>query len=204
MESPTQWTWIWVNSGSWWWWTRRPGMQQSMGLQRVRHDWVTELALEKTSYINTYIWSLEKWSWWTHLQHSSGDTDIENRLVDAVREERMAMNGGSRMERYIAIRKTDCQWEFALWFREFKPVLCDPLEGWEGVGGGRKFQKGGVVWISVADSYWCMAETNTVLISSYLPVREKKKKTLASALLLIWWEPHGHLVPLTAFSLRQC
>ena len=26
-----------------WWWTGRPGMLQFMGLQRVRHDWVTEL-----------------------------------------------------------------------------------------------------------------------------------------------------------------
>ena len=42
MASPTQWTWVWVNSGSWWW-TGRPGLLQSMGLQRVRHDWVTEL-----------------------------------------------------------------------------------------------------------------------------------------------------------------
>ena len=42
MASPTQWTWVWVNSGSWWW-TGRPGMQQFMGSQRVRHDWVTEL-----------------------------------------------------------------------------------------------------------------------------------------------------------------
>ena len=37
-----QWTWVWVNSGCWWW-TGRPSMLQSMGLQRVRHDWVTEL-----------------------------------------------------------------------------------------------------------------------------------------------------------------
>ena len=40
--SPTQWTWVWVNSGSWWW-TGRPGLLQSMGSQRVRHDWATEL-----------------------------------------------------------------------------------------------------------------------------------------------------------------
>ena len=26
-----------------WWWTGRPGMLQSMWLQRVRHDWVTEM-----------------------------------------------------------------------------------------------------------------------------------------------------------------
>ena len=42
MASPTQWTWVWVNSGSWWW-TGRPDMLWFMGLQRVGHDWVNEL-----------------------------------------------------------------------------------------------------------------------------------------------------------------
>ena len=42
MASPTQWTWVWGNSGSWWW-TGRPGVLQSMGWQRVRQDWATEL-----------------------------------------------------------------------------------------------------------------------------------------------------------------
>ena len=37
MASLTQWTWVWVGSRSWWW-TGKPGMLQSMGLQRVRHD----------------------------------------------------------------------------------------------------------------------------------------------------------------------
>ena len=37
-----QWTWVWVDSGSWWW-TGRPGMLQFMGLQRVGHSWVSEL-----------------------------------------------------------------------------------------------------------------------------------------------------------------
>ena len=41
MASPTQWTWVWVNSGSWWW-TGRPGVWQFMGLQRVGHDLATE------------------------------------------------------------------------------------------------------------------------------------------------------------------
>ena len=39
MASPTQWTWVWVNSGSWWW-TGRHGVLQSMGLRRVGHDWL--------------------------------------------------------------------------------------------------------------------------------------------------------------------
>ena len=42
MASPTRWTWVWVNSRSWWW-TGRPGVLQFMGLQRVGHDWATEL-----------------------------------------------------------------------------------------------------------------------------------------------------------------
>ena len=39
--SPTQWTWVWASSGRWWW-TGKPGILQSMGLQRVRHYWATE------------------------------------------------------------------------------------------------------------------------------------------------------------------
>ena len=42
MASPTQWTWVWVNSRSWWW-AGRPHMLQSMGSQRVGHDWATKL-----------------------------------------------------------------------------------------------------------------------------------------------------------------
>ena len=42
MASPTRWTWVWASSRSWWW-TGKPGMVQSMGLQRVGHNWATEL-----------------------------------------------------------------------------------------------------------------------------------------------------------------
>ena len=73
MASPTQWTWVWVNSESWWW-TGMPGVLQSVGLQRVRHDWATQLnwtdfnnratiwtitnhcecSVQKRKFINTY------------------------------------------------------------------------------------------------------------------------------------------------------
>ena len=53
MASPTQWTWVWVNSGSWWW-TGRPGMLWFMGSQRVGH-------LSNWSELNSRIWSLS-WS----------------------------------------------------------------------------------------------------------------------------------------------
>ena len=55
MASLTQWTWVWVNSGSWWW-TGRPGVLWFMGSQRVGHDWATELnwtdALERRQGFN--------------------------------------------------------------------------------------------------------------------------------------------------------
>ena len=50
MASPTWWTWVWVNSGSWWW-TGGPGMLQFMGSQRVRHDWITELNWTELNWI---------------------------------------------------------------------------------------------------------------------------------------------------------
>ena len=40
--SPTWWTWVWASSRSWGW-TGKPGMLQSMGSQRVGHNWATEL-----------------------------------------------------------------------------------------------------------------------------------------------------------------
>ena len=59
MASLTQWAWVWVNSRSWWW-TGRPGALQSMGSQRVRHDWVTELTeshrTDHTDGMKTQLW----------------------------------------------------------------------------------------------------------------------------------------------------
>ena len=52
MALPTQWTWVWVNSRSWWW-IGRPGVLQSMGSQRVGHDWATELK-----------WTMGGLPWW--------------------------------------------------------------------------------------------------------------------------------------------
>ena len=62
MASPILWTWVWVNSGSWWW-TGRPGVLWFMGLQRVRHGWMTELnwTLFKTIAINN-LWFLSTWN----------------------------------------------------------------------------------------------------------------------------------------------
>ena len=48
--------------------------------------------------INTYIWNLERWYWWTYLQGSDGDTDVDNRPVNTVGEGEGGVNGESSME----------------------------------------------------------------------------------------------------------
>ena len=53
MASLTQWTWVWASSGCWWW-TLKLGKLQSMGLQRVRYDWATELNL--VAHMSFYSW----------------------------------------------------------------------------------------------------------------------------------------------------
>ena len=56
MASPTWWIWVWASSRSCWW-TEKPGMLQSLGSQRVRHDWETQLNwLTHTHDTNTYFW----------------------------------------------------------------------------------------------------------------------------------------------------
>ena len=54
MASPTQWTWVWVNSGSWWW-TGRPAVLWFMGSQRVGHDWVTELNCTELMHLSHFL-----------------------------------------------------------------------------------------------------------------------------------------------------
>ena len=43
------------------------------------------------------------------------------------------------------------QQEFAVWLRKLKHGLCINLEGWDGEGDGREFQKGGDICIPMAD-----------------------------------------------------
>ena len=75
MASPTQWTWVWVDSGSWWW-TGRPGVLWFMGSQRVGHDWTTELnwtkrgcsANGRTQLATVSVDNSLKWTRWTYWE----------------------------------------------------------------------------------------------------------------------------------------
>ena len=67
MASPTQRTWVWVNSRSWWW-TGRPGMLRFIRLQRVGHDWATELNWR--SLLPVRFYDLEKFFLQSGIFHS--------------------------------------------------------------------------------------------------------------------------------------
>ena len=62
------------------------------------------------------------------------------------------MYGKSNVETYITICEIDNQEEFAVCLRKLKQGLCINLEGWDGEGDGREFQKGGDICIPMADS----------------------------------------------------
>ena len=62
------------------------------------------------------------------------------------------MHGKSNMETYITIRKIESQQELAVWLRKLKQGFCINLEGWDGEGDGREFQKEGDICIPMANS----------------------------------------------------
>jgi len=88
MASPTQWTWVWVNSGSWWW-TGRPGVLLSMGSQRVRHNGATELnwrhwwkklKMTQMERYTVFLVILLKWA-----RYSRQSTDSKQSLSKTIR-----------------------------------------------------------------------------------------------------------------------
>ena len=64
---------------------------------------INEVIKTYSSYINVYIWSLGRWYWWTYLQSSSGDADIEKDLWTCGKGE-----GGMNRESSIETRTVLC------------------------------------------------------------------------------------------------
>ena len=71
---------------------------------------------KQISYLNAYIWNLERWYWWTCLQGRNGDTDVENRLVNTVREGKSGMNGETSINIYT--------WSYVKWIAG-EELLCN-------------------------------------------------------------------------------
>ena len=58
-----------------------------MNLEVIMQSEVSQKEKSQIWYINTDIWDLERWYWLTYLQGSSGDADVEKRLLDTVGKE---------------------------------------------------------------------------------------------------------------------
>ena len=70
----------WASSSSWWW-TGKPGVLQSVGSQRVRHDWATELILiliEVLIFLKKRACSLIGW-WLLPVTNRTGSKSIAHR-----------------------------------------------------------------------------------------------------------------------------
>ena len=75
MASLTQWTWIWANSGSWLW-TGRPGVLQSMGLQRDMTEWLTWTEKDSTDGHLSW-WPGSCWFCFSAVEHSPMEGTME-------------------------------------------------------------------------------------------------------------------------------
>ena len=85
------------------------------GLSEGHAEWSKPEREKQMSYINTYMWNLEKWYRWYYLQSRNRDTDVENKCMDT-KEER-----GGQWEEFgdwnwhiytiVTMYKIDNKWE---------------------------------------------------------------------------------------------
>ena len=67
---------------------REMGYRDVDGPRDCHTAWSKSEREKQISYINAYLWNLEKWYRWTGLQGRNRDTDVENKRMD--------MKGGKR------------------------------------------------------------------------------------------------------------
>ena len=72
------------------------------------------------------------------LKGSSGETDIENRLMDIGRGEERVRRMGKVTWKLTLLYVTR---EFAVWLRKLRQGLCINLEGWDGEGDEGRFKR---------------------------------------------------------------
>ena len=144
----TWWTWVWVNSGSWWW-TERPGVLRFMGLQRVGHDWVTELnwyTTNGTYYTNTGIHTLTMGKAKDFILGGSkitADGDCSHEIkrhlllgktlmtnLDSILKSRnITLPTKVRLTKAMVPSSWVWMWAAAAKSLQSCPTLCDPIDG---------------------------------------------------------------------------
>ena len=132
-------------------------------------DW-SKSEERQISYINTYIWNLERRYWWTYLRGNNGDTDIENRLVDTMRKGEGGMSWESDMKTYITICKTDSWWEFAVWHRLIH------VDGWQKPS---QFCKATILQLKIKKKKSTAAGTDPSLSSNTVALHDLERTLVA-------------------------
>ena len=123
MASPTRWTWVWASSGNCWW-TGRPGVLQSMGLQRVRHDWATELNWTK---LNWWLKVLAVWG-------AGGGPSLIDRCQRRGSDTRDTGRPWAQLNPYLSSPCPDSEsYHLRISFHSWRH--CRFLRVWGGVGG---------------------------------------------------------------------
>ena len=93
---------------------------------------------------HAHIWSVEKWYWWTYLQGRSGDTDIENWLVDTAGEGESGMNGESCVNIYALF----CvRWMAAKLLCSTTSPVWHSVMTWRGRMGGTEGRDICIIWL---------------------------------------------------------
>ena len=103
---------------------------------RVCHtEWSKPEREKQISYINTYMWNLEKLYRWTYLQGRNRDVDIETGIMDIEGEGEGGTNWEIRIDIYTLPCVKQSYREHAIKHRKRRSVLCDNLDGCDGGGG---------------------------------------------------------------------
>ena len=76
------------------------GSSEVDGPRVCYRKWSKSEREKQISYINAYIWKLERLYWWNYLQGRNRDRDGENRLVDTVGKGEGGMNWESGIDIY--------------------------------------------------------------------------------------------------------
>jgi len=141
-------------------------------------EWNKPGGEKQISYINAYIWNLERWYWRTYLQSSNRNADTETRLGDTVREREGGMNWKSNVKTNFTLPYVKQIASRNLLYDKgsSNPVLCDKLEKWDG-GGGRFKREGTYIylWLIHIDVWQKAAQYYKAIILQLKANKQQKK-----------------------------
>ena len=107
-----------MNSGSWWW-TGRLGVLQSMGSQRVEHDWVTKLKLKRVCHKEIVHEEEVKLAGFGNTRQQEAQNKEENHSV---------INGWWKWKDFSFTRANNIfMWEWFNSVTQSCPTLCNPM-----------------------------------------------------------------------------